>query len=36
MLGRECISVAGIEQASPATVQAMHLMGTYILNDKRK
>lgn len=35
MLGRACISVVGIEQASPATVQAMHLMGTYILNDKR-
>ncbi|WVQ91888.1 hypothetical protein IAS59_005693 [Cryptococcus gattii] len=34
ILGRACISVAGIEQASPATVQAMHLMGTYILNDK--
>ncbi|WVN87270.1 uncharacterized protein L203_102447 [Cryptococcus depauperatus CBS 7841] len=35
LLGRACISTVGIEQASPATVQAIHLMGTYILNDKR-
>ncbi|WVQ75829.1 hypothetical protein IAR50_005462 [Cryptococcus sp. DSM 104548] len=34
-LGRACISTVGIEHASPATVQALHLMGTYILNDKR-
>ncbi|WWD21698.1 hypothetical protein CI109_106184 [Kwoniella shandongensis] len=35
LLGRACISTLGIEHASPATVQALHLMGTYILNDKR-
>ncbi|KAK8847607.1 hypothetical protein IAR55_005466 [Kwoniella newhampshirensis] len=35
LLGRACISTLGIENASPATVQALHLMGTYILNDKR-
>ncbi|ODN79453.1 hypothetical protein L202_03431 [Cryptococcus amylolentus CBS 6039] len=34
-LGRACISTVGIEHASPATVQALLLMGTYILNDKR-
>ncbi|WVW78218.1 hypothetical protein I302_100169 [Kwoniella bestiolae CBS 10118] len=33
--GRSCISIVGLEHASPATVQALHLMGTYILNDKR-
>ncbi|WVQ79861.1 hypothetical protein IAT38_001961 [Cryptococcus sp. DSM 104549] len=35
LFGRACISTLGIEHASPATVQAMHLMGSYILNDKR-
>ncbi|WVQ71091.1 hypothetical protein IAR50_000616 [Cryptococcus sp. DSM 104548] len=34
LLGRACISTSGTEQASPATVQALHLMGTYILDDK--
>ncbi|WVR09794.1 hypothetical protein IAU60_006870 [Kwoniella sp. DSM 27419] len=34
-LGRACIGTSGIEHCSPATVQALHLMGTYILNDKR-
>ncbi|OCF33828.1 transcriptional regulatory protein [Kwoniella heveanensis BCC8398] len=34
-LGQACISSTGIEHASPATVQAFHLMGTFILNDKR-
>nr|XP_019004911.1 transcriptional regulatory protein [Kwoniella mangroviensis CBS 8507]OCF68372.1 transcriptional regulatory protein [Kwoniella mangroviensis CBS 8507] len=34
-LGRSCISIVGLEHASPATVQALHLMGTFILNDKR-
>jgi len=26
----------GLEQSSPATVQALHLCGTFILNDKRE
>nr|XP_019008279.1 transcriptional regulatory protein [Kwoniella pini CBS 10737]OCF47060.1 transcriptional regulatory protein [Kwoniella pini CBS 10737] len=34
-LGRSCINVIGLEHSSPATIQALHLMGTYILNDKR-
>ncbi|ODO07401.1 hypothetical protein L198_00980 [Cryptococcus wingfieldii CBS 7118] len=34
LLGRACISTSGTQQASPATVQALHLMGTYILDDK--
>ncbi|WRT64573.1 uncharacterized protein IL334_001505 [Kwoniella shivajii] len=34
-IGRTCISIVGLENSSPATVQALHLMGTYILNDKR-
>nr|XP_018265258.1 transcriptional regulatory protein [Kwoniella dejecticola CBS 10117]OBR87416.1 transcriptional regulatory protein [Kwoniella dejecticola CBS 10117] len=33
-LGRSCINARGLENASPATIQALHLMGTYILNDK--
>ncbi|WWC86691.1 uncharacterized protein L201_001568 [Kwoniella dendrophila CBS 6074] len=33
--GRSCLNFLGLEHASPATVQALHLMGTYILNDKR-
>ncbi|WVQ98275.1 hypothetical protein IAU59_005398 [Kwoniella sp. CBS 9459] len=34
-IGQACISSTGIEHASPATIQALHLMGTFILNDKR-
>ncbi|KAL1413451.1 hypothetical protein Q8F55_001218 [Vanrija albida] len=34
LLGRACLSLVGLEHASPATVQALHLMGTYILNDR--
>lgn len=33
-LGRACIGSVGLEHASPATVQALHLCGTYMLNDK--
>jgi hypothetical protein len=32
--GRACLGLVGLENASPATVLALHLMGTYILNDK--
>lgn len=32
--GRVCLGLAGLENASPATVQALHLMGTFIMNDK--
>lgn len=32
--GRACLGLAGLESASPATVQAIHLMGTFIMNDK--
>jgi hypothetical protein len=35
LLGRACLSAVGFEHSSPATVQALHLCGTYILNDKR-
>lgn len=35
LLGRACLSAVGLEHSSPATVQALHLCGTYILNDKR-
>lgn len=34
LLGRACLGLVGLENASPATVQALHLMGTYILNDR--
>lgn len=33
-LGRACMNAVGLEHASPATVQALHLCGTYALNDK--
>lgn len=33
-LGRACLGSVGLEHASPATVQALHLCGTYMLNDK--
>ena len=36
MLGKSCIDAVGLDHASPATVQALHLLGTYILNDKRE
>jgi hypothetical protein len=36
LLGRACLSAVGFEHSSPATVQALHLCGTYILNDKRE
>lgn len=32
--GRACLGLVGLEHASPATVLALHLMGTYIMNDK--
>lgn len=32
--GRACLGLIGLEHASPATVQALHLMGTFILNDR--
>lgn len=31
--GRFALSLIGLENATPATVQAIHLMGTFILND---
>jgi hypothetical protein len=34
-LGRACLNVVGLEHGSPATVQALHLCGTYLMNDKR-
>jgi hypothetical protein len=36
LLGRACLSAVGFEHSSPATVQALLLCGTFILNDKRK
>lgn len=35
LLGRACLSAVGFEHSSPATVQALLLCGTFILNDKR-
>ena len=35
-LGRACITAVGLEHASPATVQALLMCGTYFLNDKRE
>jgi len=35
-LGQACLGAVGMEHACPATVQALHLCGTYILNDKRE
>lgn len=32
--GRACFGLVGLERATPATVLALHLMGTYIMNDK--
>jgi hypothetical protein len=31
--GRFALSLVGLEHATPATVQAFHLMGTFVLND---
>lgn len=36
LLGRACLSAVGFEHSSPATVQALLLCGTFILNDKRE
>jgi hypothetical protein len=36
LLGRACLSAVGMEHASPATVQALHLCGTYMMNDQRR
>lgn len=33
-LGRACLNAIGLEHASPATVQALHLCGTFVLNEK--
>ena len=34
VIGRACINSVGLEHASPATVQAFLLWGTYVLNEK--
>jgi hypothetical protein len=35
-MGRACLNAVGLEHASPATVQALHLCGTYMMNGRRK
>jgi len=35
-LGKTCLSAVSMEHACPATVQAIHLCGTYLLNGDGK